>query len=120
MNCRGKWTIIPFQHVLNGFGIAYKVVHDLDEEDRDSGANGQILQALGGDESRRLTHKPTFEKHVFRTDWTRDKPWQAVQWVKAITDPVPPELLRFFVFVMGEDVIRTPELLAAVTAEPET
>ena len=102
VNCRGKWTIKAFQRVLNGFEIPYKVIHDLDEEGED-GANAAILDALGGDEERRLTHDPNFEQQLFGQVWTRDKPWRATRRIGQL-DEVPDGLKQFVAFALGRGV----------------
>lgn len=101
VNCRGKWTIKAFQRVLNGFQIPYKVIHDLDEEGED-GANAAILDALGGDEKRRLTHDPNFEQQLFGEVWTRDKPWRATKVIGQL-DQVSGDLSRFLTFSLGRE-----------------
>lgn len=99
VNCRGKWTIKAFQRVLNGFQIPYKVIHDLDEEGED-GANAAILNALGGEEERRLTHDPDFEQQLFGEVWTKDKPWRATRAIGRL-DQISDDLSRFFTFSLG-------------------
>lgn len=106
VNCRGKWTIVAFQRVLNGFAIPYRVVHDSDST-ADKGANRAILEALSGDEGRRLIHDPNFEQAVFNQTWQADKPWRTVTSIAA-GGKLPESLIRLFYFVLG----RTPEELA--------
>jgi len=102
VNCRGKWTIKAFQRVLNGFQIPYRVIHDLDEEGEE-GANAAILDALGGDEGRRLTHQPNFERQLFGEEWARDKPWRTTRAIGQL-DHVSEELSRFLTFSLGREV----------------
>ena len=102
VNCRGKWTIKAFQHVLNGFQIPYKVIHDLDEEGED-GANAAILDALGGNENHRLTHDPNFEQQLFGEEWIKDKPWRATRAIGKLAQ-VSEDLIRFLTFSLGREV----------------
>lgn len=102
VNCRGKWTILAFQRVLNGFNIPYQIVHDSDQEG-ESGANAAILELLGEDEERRLLHNPNFETQIFGESWRRDKPWKATQTIIESYE-LPGDLLTFFCFVLSWDL----------------
>lgn len=99
VNCRGKWTIRAFQRVLDGFDVPYRVIHDLDEEG-EGGANAAILESLGGNEDRRLTHDPNFEQQLFGQIWTKDKPWRATRAVGEL-DEISEQLIRFMTFALG-------------------
>ncbi len=102
VNCRGKWTIRAFQRVLNGFAIPYKVVHDVDEEG-EGGANAAILDALEGDEARRLTHSPNFEQQLFGEVWSRDKPWRATRAIAQLGE-IPGDLRELVEFSIGRSI----------------
>jgi predicted ATP-dependent endonuclease of OLD family len=102
VNCRGKWTIKAFQRVLNGFAIPYRVIHDLDEEGEE-GANAAILRELGGDEARRLTYGPNFERQLFGEEWSRDKPWQATVAITHLVD-IPDGLRNLLEFSIGRNI----------------
>ncbi|MHB0885788.1 MAG: ATP-dependent nuclease [Bacillota bacterium] len=102
VNCRGKWTILAFQRVLNGFDIPHRVVHDSDSEGS-GGANARILDSLGGDQSRVLVHTPNFEQQIFHEAFFGDKPWKAVSRTRDLTS-IPDDLLRFFCFVIGQSM----------------
>ncbi|WP_437620691.1 ATP-dependent nuclease [Sorangium sp. So ce1151] len=93
INCRGKWTIPAFQIVLNEFGIKYRVVHDEDESDEATRANGQIGSLLPSQHDR-LMHQPNFEKQIFGKSWIRDKPWKATSSIESTK--ILPQSLRIF------------------------
>lgn len=96
INCRGKWTICAFQGVLNHFSIPYVVIHDQDADEMEEGANGRILELLGGDETRRRIHTATFEDlfEGLELRGKRDKPYRATAWIRE-TDPLPDGVLDF-------------------------
>ena len=100
VNCRGKWTIRAFQRVLNGFEIAYRVVHDADDEG-EGGANAAIWELLNEPDSRLLIHDPNFEQQLFGEIWKKDKPWKAVKRITELPD-LPKELIDFFTFALGK------------------
>ncbi|MBM7865546.1 AAA family ATPase [Heliobacterium gestii] len=102
VNCSGKWTIVAFQRVLNGFDIKYRVVHDVDDEG-DAGANNEILSLLNLGENQRLLHNPNFEQQIFGEHWRKDKPWRATRKIQADTT-VSQALISFFEFVIGKRI----------------
>jgi predicted ATP-dependent endonuclease of OLD family len=79
INCRGKWTIAAFQEVLNHFGIDYVVIHDKDETSEEAGANGRILDYLGGDETRRKLFDKKIETILKLTYTGKQKPIKALE-----------------------------------------
>jgi predicted ATP-dependent endonuclease of OLD family len=102
VNCRGKWTILAFQRVLNAFNIKYRVVHDEDKAEGPRRANERIRGLLTSEDQRRV-HSPDFEGHVFNEEWDADKPWTATTKIRDAED-VAPRLIEFFEFVLGRKI----------------
>lgn len=86
INCRGKWTIAAFQEVLNHFEIDYVVIHDKDETAGEAGANGRILDYLGGVEDRRKMFNQKIETVLGLTDTSKQKPIKALEKVRELND----------------------------------
>ncbi|WP_436607396.1 AAA family ATPase [Sorangium sp. So ce1036] len=116
VNCRGKWTITAFQHVLNAFNIAYRVVHDEDAVNNDENiapegsaarANRVILDYINNDKTRLLKHQPNFERQIFgeqwKKSWNKDKPFRITQMIQDMPE-ISADLLRFFEFVLNKKV----------------
>lgn len=102
VNCRGKWTILAFQKVLNAFSVSYRVAHDIDTGTAAT-ANAKIIAFLGGDQSRLRTHDPNFETHIWGTPWSNDKPWRSAENIAKAA--VPQKLIDFFEFVVGVPIV---------------
>ena len=77
INCRSINNIPIFQEVLNYFKIAYGVVHDLEGQRATEGKNQEILDLLGGDESRRKYFDPKIEDAL---EIEEERP----KWLKAL------------------------------------
>jgi len=103
ISCNGKLTQKAYHEVLKHFGIQSYLVHDLDGELATAGNNLNILNAIGH-EAYRLTHEPNFEKDIFGEEWSSDKPWKATKNIENSFLENKDKLLRFFKFVIGEDV----------------
>jgi len=100
--CNGKLTQKAYYEVLYHFGIQPYLIHDLDNEDLDSGSNLNVLNTIGS-EIFRLTHQPNFEGDIFNQTWSNDKPWKATKIITEDFDAYSGKLLRFFKFVIGEE-----------------
>lgn len=61
VNCMSRDHISLFQEVINHFQIPYFVVHDLESDAFDQGRNAEILNLIGGDETRRKYFDPHVE-----------------------------------------------------------
>lgn len=121
VNCRGKWTIPPFQQVLNAFGISYRVVHDSDDHHADESeepltdetsnyytalkANDRIRELLQYPDKCLMIHNPHFEGHHLQRakGWSKDKPWKATQAIHKLSE-LPPSLIQFFEFVLNRSL----------------
>ncbi len=100
--CNGKLTQKAYYEVLYHFGIQSYLIHDLDNEDLDSGSNLNVLNTIGS-EIFRLTHQPNFEGDIFNQTWSNDKPWKATKIITEDFNTYSGKLLRFFKFVIGEE-----------------
>ncbi|HVS73240.1 MAG TPA: AAA family ATPase [Phycisphaerae bacterium] len=121
VNCRGKWTILPFQRVLNEFGVPYRIIHD-EDKGAPAAANQKIISLLGNDEKRRIIHKPNFEQGIFSTVWTEDKPWRASQTILELTATNFPDSLKTFLeFVLDVklDALKPEPENLAQAAQPQ-
>jgi len=85
VNCRGKWTIVAFQEVLNHFKIDYVVIHDKDDSDEKTGANAKILELLQGDENRRKLCDKYIEEELGIKEG-KSKPFNALQRIQELAD----------------------------------
>ncbi|MBC7813424.1 MAG: ATP-dependent endonuclease [Burkholderiales bacterium] len=107
IGCQGKGTIPGFQRVLNVFEIPYLVIHDEDGSES-SATNARILNALAGDESRCLLHRPNFDIEIFNSSWKNDKPWRATEAILNGSSNMAafdrPKLEKFFEFVLGKSI----------------
>jgi putative ATP-dependent endonuclease of the OLD family len=100
--CNGKLTQKAYYEVLCYFGIQPYLIHDLDDENLDTGSNLNILNTIGH-EAFRLTHQPNFEGDIFEQTWNNDKPWKATRLIEDDFSTYQDKLLRFFKFVIGEE-----------------
>lgn len=78
INCRGKWTILAFQEVLNKLKIDYCVIHDQDDDDDNSGATGKIFKLLNNQSSRRMVFIKNIEDHLQIQQSNKNKPFKAI------------------------------------------
>lgn len=101
VNCRGKTTIFSFQRVLNGFGIEYDVVHDLDDSGPEEGHN-ETIRELKSASTDIHTHNPNLEGEFFGEEPNQNKPWWATKKIKE--EGVPPEAEDYFEFVLNQDL----------------
>lgn len=95
VRARGKYTIPALIKVLNHFGSSYAVMHDSDRPKLKNGnnngawtANAQILEAVKNKpamapQARLTACVPNFEEAVFGEASENEKPYTAVQKIKA-------------------------------------
>lgn len=122
VNCRGKWTIPPFQIVLNAFGVNHRVVHDKDSDDEDHGdsATSRIFANVNDDENRRLVHDPNFDVAILGKRLVKDKPWQTTRTIHRMLQ-LPQAATNYFEFVLGcriGDLIKKEENAGRSQAGP--
>lgn len=110
--CNGKLTQKAYYEVLKHFNVSAYLIHDLDGEKLNEGKNNNMLQSISS-ESYRLTHSPNFEEDIFNESWKADKPWKAVKLIESSFDNYEGKLLRFFKFVIGEDVFDSWNLITS-------
>lgn len=108
--CNGKLTQKAYFDVLKHFNVVPYLVHDLDNEHPNEGRNLSILNSIKKEEYR-LTHSPNFEEDIFNQHWESDKPWRAVKLIENSFDDYNEKLIRFFRFVIGEDIFDSWNLI---------
>lgn len=116
ISCNGKLTQKAYFEVLSHFNIKPYLIHDLDGESLYEGRNLNIFDSIQSEEYR-LTHSPNFELDIFGQSWTYDKPWKATNLIYNSYETYHEKLIRFFKFVIGEDVINALELKLTSTSE---